>query len=289
MSDFEKPQNNNREGKDEAFFTRHSKSTYKTYEEILSSDDPTKQFDPENQSTPDLPESGIQLANQEAEKFFSNLDKDKDVLFFVSSNEARAIETANIYRQKGKEKGFEAIKPEHSRSGLSDEISGGEIRVIETLSIYPDDKTNALIDSVFNPPAKRGNINWDVVDPDLKRRFDEASKIIEANDKGSFGSNMAAHGEEVKKILPEVHTAEELFKTRFQNIIRLIKFGLKKSGESGLDKNIKILGFGHENYMMYALQKYFEEEGIGNCETIQFEVNDSNVESTFKTKSAQIN
>jgi hypothetical protein len=287
MNNFEKPQDNNK-GKNEAFFTRHSKSTYKTYGEITSSDNPTRSFDPENQATPDLPESGVDLAKRSAEQFFVNLDLQKDSLFFVSSNEARAIETANIYRQIGKEKGFEVIKPEHSRSGLSDKIADGEIRILETLSIYPDDKTNALIDSVFNPPAKRGNINWDIVDPDLKRRFDEASKIIEADDRGSFGPNMAVHGEEVKKILPEVHTAEELFRSKFQNIIKLIKFGLKKAEESGFEKKIKILGFGHENYLMHALEKYFQEEGIGNCETIQFNIDDEGIVAEFKGKKTNI-
>lgn len=273
----------------EVFFTRHSRSTYKTYGEMVSSEDPTKSFEPENQSLPDLPEAGVELARQEAEKFFATLDNTKDILFFASSNEARAVETANIYRETAKEKGFEIVKPEQSRSGLSDTLAGGEIRIVKTLSIYPDKNTNALIDSVFNPPAKRGNINWSVVDPELKRRFDEASKIIEADDQGSFGPNMAKHGEKIKEILPEIHTAEELFETNFKNIVRLIKFGIKKAAEANSEKKIKILAFGHENYLMYALEKYFHEEGINNCETIHFEQNGDTIEATFRNKTNEIN
>ncbi len=256
---------------------------------MVSSDDPTKPFDPENQETPDLPESGVELAKEKAGEFFGELDPRNDILFFASSNEARALETANIYRNIAKEKGFEIVKPENSRSGLSEELSNGDIRVVQALSIYPYGETNAVIDSVFNPPAKRGDINWEKIDPELKKRFDEASRIVEANDKGSFGANFAIHSEKIKEIFPEIETSKRLFETKFQNIIKLIKFGIKKAQESGLTKNIKILGFGHENYMMYALEKYFEEEGINNCETVQFEISDGSVQATFRERKASIN
>lgn len=290
MENLEKPVNKNiGERQDEAFFTRHSKSTYKTYGKMVSSEDPTKPFDPENQEVPDLPEAGVKLAREKAGEFFAGLNPENDILFFASSNEARALETASIYRNVAKERGFEIIKPEKNRSGLSEELSDGDIRVVQTLSIYPSGETNAVIDNVFNSPARRGDINWEKIDPELKKRFDEASKIIEADDRGVFGANFAVHSEKVKEIFPEIKTAREQFDTRFQNIIRLIKFGIKKAQESGLKKNIKILGFGHENYMMYALKKYFEEEGIANCETVQFEVSESDVRAMFKGKTAEIN
>jgi hypothetical protein len=118
----------------------------------------------DNNETPDLPESGVELAKEKAKEFFENLDPEKDILFFASSNEARALETANIYREIAKEKGFEIVRPENSRSGLSEELSDGDIRVVKILSIYPYGETNAVIDSVFNPPSRRGDINWSAVE-----------------------------------------------------------------------------------------------------------------------------
>lgn len=276
-------------GKGSVDFIRHSVSSYKTYGEIVSSDNPTGQFNPDEQVTPDLPEKGIELAEQEAEKFFSKFDPQKDTVFFVSSNEARALETANIFRQVAHKKGFEIIKPEHSRSKLSDKIADGEIRVLQNLSIYPDDESNAVLDGVFNSPAKRGKVNWEAVNnTELKARYDKASAIVEADDQGSFGANFSVHSEAIKQILPEITTAEELYRTQFQNLIKLLKFGMEKARATGLDKNIKIMAFGHENYLMVALEKMFQEDGIKNCEVIHFSEVEDKIKAEFRDKEAII-
>lgn len=287
----EQPINNNSEDKkreDSIDFTRHSKSAYRTYEKIFKSGDPTSGFNKEEQVTPDLPEAGVEMARKEAEKFFDSLSPEKDVLFFASSNEARAVETANIYREIAHAKGFEVVKPEHARSKMSEDISSGEIRVLGELSIYDShDAKNMLIDSVFNL-ANRDLINWDAVDPGLKAHYDEAVKIVEADDQGGFGANMAKHGEKVKEIFPEIKTAEDQFKKKFQNLKRLAKFGIKKAKESGQEKNVRILTFGHENYVVYAIQNLFEEEGIKNCETMHIEVEDDNITGKFRGKQASL-
>lgn len=279
-----------KEEKVSADFIRHSISSYKTYAEIMASEEPMQQFNPNEQLTPDLLEKGVALAKQEAEKFFATMDPEKDLIFFASSDEARAVETANIYRQVAHEKGFEIVKPEHSRSKLSDEIAEGEIRIIQNLSIYgSNSKSNAVIDSVFNPPEKRGETNWDAIDdPELKIRFKQASAIIEADDRGSFGPNFVAHGEEVKKIFPEITTAEELYKNQFGNLIKLLKFGLEKTQSAQPEKNVKILAFGHENYLMHALEKLLQEDGIKNCETMHFSIDDEGIKAKFRGKEAQI-
>ena len=230
-------------------------------------------------------ESGIKLAKQEAEKFFLSLDPQKDSLFFASSNEARAIETAGIYREIAHAKGFEVITPKNSRSNLSDEITNGEVRVIDQLSINSE---NLLIDNLFTPPMKRAGINWNAVTPELKEKYEQASKIIEANDKGSFGANFAEHGDKIKKIFPELVTAEELYKGKFGNLKKLAKFGLEKIKESKNEKNIKILAFGHENYLMYAIQNLFKEEGINNCETLHIETDGEEIKGKFRGKEATL-
>ncbi len=278
--------NNQQENNNDSIeFIRHSKSSYKTYGNILKSENPQAEFDKENQSTPDLTETGVEMAKQEAERFFNGLNPEDDSLFFASSNEARAIETANIYREVAHAKGFTILKPEHARSGLSEEIADGEIRVIDKLSI---NSRHLLIESLFNSPAKRGNINWNAVDPEFKAKYDEASKIIEADDQGSYGGNLAKHGEKIKEIFPEIETAEELFRGQFQNLKRLAKFAVKKAQESDHEKNIKILAFGHENYLMYAIQNIFQEEGINNCETMHVEVEGENIKAGFRGREANL-
>jgi len=133
------------EREDSAHFIRHSKSAYRTYEEIQKSESPEQQLDPEKQVTPDLPEAGIELAEQEADKFFEDLDPETDAIFFTSSNEARALETANIYRKAAHEKGFDIITPENTRGELAEEIGEGEIRVLKNLSLNID---NVLLSGV---------------------------------------------------------------------------------------------------------------------------------------------
>lgn len=279
------PDNENNGADHSVNFIRHSKSGYKTYGSILGSDNPHAPFNPEEQTTPDLTGAGIELARVEAENFFATINPETTSLFFASSNEARAIETANIYREIAKEKGFEILVPENPRSSLAEELGEGEIRVVHGLSINP---TNLVIDNIFQTPSKRNAVNWEMVDPEVKRKFEEASKIIEADDQGNFGPNFAKHSEVIKEIFPEIETSEELYEKQFRNIIRLIKFGIKKAEESGMDKQLKIVAFGHENYLVYALEKFFEEEGINNCEVLEVGIENGNVVGEYRGKKENI-
>lgn len=254
---------------------RHSISGYKTYKRIRSSEESLADFDPDQQTLPDLTPEGVELANNEAENFFSFSPEDTS-LFFVSSNEARAIETADIYRHIARAKGFEIIKPEHARSSLSEQTAEGEIRVLNNLSIYPN-KSKVVFDGMFNPKKYRGQINWEQIPEDVREKYDQATAIIDADDQGSFVANFAKHAEKIKEIIPEIDTPEELFNSKFKNLIRLAKFGERKIKQGASEKPIKILAFGHENYLIYFLQKYLEKENIGNCEVINFAIEDGKV------------
>lgn len=257
--------------KDEVKFTRHSRAGYKTYAEILASENPQAPFDPEKQITPDITEQGAELARSEAEKFFDGMNPETDALFFASSNEARALDTANIYRQVAHEKGFEILTPEHTRSGVADAIGEGEIRTVKNLSL---NNTNTLAGSVFNPKFLTGKENLAALDEETRQKWEEARAIIDADDKGSWGANFYHHSEEIQKIFPELKSAKDLYETNFKNLIRLAEFGMKKAQESEHPKNIKILTFGHENYISYALNKYFGDHEIKYCETITVDVGD---------------
>lgn len=75
----------------DATFTRHSASYYQSEKKHLESDDPTAPFNPEDQVVPDLPEKGVALAQEKANEYFDQRDPNEDALFFVSSNESRAL------------------------------------------------------------------------------------------------------------------------------------------------------------------------------------------------------
>lgn len=125
--------------KDDVTFIRHSKAGYKTQEAIERSGNPRAAFNPEDQVTPDLTPEGREFAREKAEEFFDGLDPAQDKLFFVSSNEARALETGNAYREVAEARGFEIITPEKSGTRVAEEIGGGQIRTLNNLSLNSQD------------------------------------------------------------------------------------------------------------------------------------------------------
>jgi len=266
-----------------AYFVRHSKSGYKTYAQTEKSENPRAPFDSEKQVTPDLTEEGIELAKRKAEEFFKTLDPTQDKLFFVSSNEARAVETANIYREIASQMGFEIIKPEKTRSKISDEVGNGEIRVLENLSLNPSD---TILFNIFLPEKLIRPANWEAVDPEFKRKWDNAREIIKNDDQGSYGGNLHKHSKAIKEFFQEVETTQQLHEKEFKNLLRLVKWAEKKFEIK--KNNIKIIAFGHENYVLNVLDESFHEKGINNCETIGISLDDQ-ATITFRDKDVQIN
>jgi len=121
----------------EASYIRHSSSNYETY--IKQAQRGDKGFNPNDQEYPDLNEKGIELAQEKAKEFFNALDPEKDILFFASSNEARALATAEVYRQEAIKRGFEIIKPSKTNLELSEEQTDGYVRVSNMPSLNIDD------------------------------------------------------------------------------------------------------------------------------------------------------
>lgn len=280
----EKPisSNESAEGENSIYFTRHSKAGYESIRAVLRSDNPQQPLKPQEQAVPDLPPDGVELAQREAEKFFNRLNPQSDALFFVSSDQVRALETADIYRQVAHKRGFEVLKPKHTRSKLPNEIGGGEIRELRDLSLKFE---NVLINTVFQTEAvlQKTNINWDAVDEETKAKWIRAREIITSDDHGSWGANFFYHSDAIKEIFPLVETAKKLHEREFRHLTRLARFGINKARESGIGKNVKMLAFGHENYLGYALDKYFDDHAIGNCETIDFTIgDDGTISADFK-------
>lgn len=270
-------------------FIRHSRAGYKSLSEIVGSSNPDRPVEPKEQIFPDLTEAGIELAEQEAEKIFSAMDPVTDAIFIASSDQSRALETAQIYKNIAKEKGFTIIAPEHDRNPLAEQMNEKEIRVVKSLSLQPE---SSLWGALFSPPAQLGPIHWEGVDPAVRLQWENARQVVLQDDKGNWGANFAHYSDVLKErgLLSDTQsTARELFETQFVQLLRLARFGAKKSAGGFNGKRIKIIVFGHENYVAKALEEYFGEEGIQNCEVVDVRVNsDDSIEMERRGKLAQV-
>lgn len=244
---------------------RHSKAEYRSNKAIIASEHPDDPFDPEQQLIPDLTEEGRQLAEREAETFFRQFDPSATELFFVSSKMVRALETANIYRKVAERLGFSVVEPEHVRSKTAQTVGEGKIRDVKNLSISV---ANMLAQYVFTPEHQLPPIRWETVSDELRQRWQKARAMIEKHEYGSWGENYHHYSETVKAIFPELTTSQELYHGQFQNLLHLVRFAEEKIRLRGSKKQLKVLAFGHENYASVALEKYFGEHALGNCEVI---------------------
>lgn len=293
MSEFHRTNREEELREDSIDFIRHSTASYKSLLGVLKGHDPTQAIGAEkieNQPLPDLTPEGVELAKQEAEKYFSRLDPAKDALFFASSNQARALETGKIYADIARAKGFEILKPDqveprNSGRTLAQRIGEGDIKVVRSLSLNIG---NVLAQCVFSPESEleKARLHWENVDADFKARWDQARAIIEADLKASWGDNFVAHSEAVKALLPEITTAKELYEKDFAHLVRLAEFGLGKARDSGIQKNVKVLAFGHENYLGTFLEEVMREEGIKNCEVMHIADTDEGLKAGFRGKEA---
>lgn len=276
---FEKNDNSpaKREKDDEFFATRHSISPYKLNESIIASDNPEAAPSADKQwFNSDLTPEGMKLAQEKAKEFFDKLNPETDALFFVSSDLVRAAETAKIYLDTARARGFEIILPRENNGpkyrNKAEEIGEGYIRKIDCLTL--DHLENMLREFVFHPDDYLNKIKDSAeVSPETREKWAAARKIIEADNKGTWGNNYAAYSEEIKKIFPNVSSAKEAYETKFKSMMKLIKFGQEKINEQNPEKNIKVLAFSHENSFLYFLNKNFGES-MKNCESIVFKVED---------------
>ncbi len=280
-TNFEKINNNPKgEGRNDEFIvTRHSISPYKLNESIIKSDNPEDSPDADKQwFNSDLTSEGINLAQEKAEELFDKLDPKTDALFFISSDLVRTAETAKIYLDTARKRGFEIIPHRERKNGRSvpenkaEEIGEGYIRKIDCLTL--DHLSNMLREQIFQPEDYLTKVkDLSRVSAETKEKWAVARKVIESNNKGTWGENYAAHSEEINKIFPDVKSAKDGYESKFKNILRLIRFGQEKINRQKPEKNIKVLAFSHENSFLYFLNKNFGES-IENCESISFKVGD---------------
>ena len=247
---------------------RHSMGGYLTDEQILSSDDPAAPMDRNQQIAPELSSKGVEHAYKSAENYFRMLDPLKDKIFFASSNLARALETANIYAEVARTRGFTILRPENVRGKQAEQIGVGDVRVVEKLSIPANEPP--LSQELFNSDRDMFHINFGALDEELRERWMAAHKIIQNDDKGSWADNYNAHADKIRAEFPEfnIRDAKESHDLQFKPLMRLAYFGIKKARELHPGESVKILAFGHENYLTVALEQYFGEQGVANCEAV---------------------
>lgn len=284
---------NNRED-DEIFGIRHSISDYTLNNGIIASNNPEAAPDSNKQwFNSDLTPEGIVLAKESAVEFLNKLNPKTDALYFVSSDLVRAAETAKIFLDEARSRGFEIILPKEEKetdlkkyNNKAEEIGEGYIRKIDCLTL--DHLENMLREFVFHPDDYMDKVkSLDNVSEETKAKWAEARKIIEADNQGTWGKNYAAHSEEIEKIFPNVKSAKTVYETKFKNMLRLIKFAQAKIEEQHPEKNIKVLAFSHENSFLYFLNKNFGES-MKNCESIGFKVADDKILATAKGKTIEV-
>ena len=272
---------------DETRIFRHSIAEYKLDEGIVQSENPERPPKANDQQfDSDLTPEGKEFARKKAEEFFDAknpetgellMNPEADALYFVSSDLVRAAETAKIFLDIARERGFEIIpsreKYRFSPRNKAEEIGEGYIRKINCLTL--NHLGNMLREKIFMPNDYLAEVVKDqqIVSEETRAKWKEARAIIESDNKDTWGKNYHAHSEKIAKIFPNVKSAEEVYKSKFFKIINLIKFAQNKIKEKNPEKNIKILGFSHENSFIHFLNENFGES-MENCENIGFKVAD---------------
>lgn len=270
-------------GKFSADYFRHSESPYKTYKAKLKSDEPNSPLNPEQQYVDDLTPKGVEIAKDAARKYFEGLNPEKDRLYFVSSNEARALGTARVYKDEAEKRGFTIIDVPEARqkNDIAYRVTGGKVRTSKKLSVNPQ---NLVLDNLFMPADKRFEVNFDKLSPDFIVKYEQAKAIVDRDNKGSYGANLVAHASEVRKIFPEVKTAESVEKEKLQKLIHTFGKYAKRHAEQGSEEDIKVLAFGHQDQMVGFLNREFGKADLQNCEAVSFDfdASDKRVEVKYR-------
>src|SRR3989344_9396635 len=93
----------------EAFFVRHGSAKYtKDIATIVDKPLEKSPFDPGKmvEDYSDLTEKGVEAAHEEAGKLLDTLNTEEDVIYVAASPAERAVQTADIYAEEAKKRGF---------------------------------------------------------------------------------------------------------------------------------------------------------------------------------------
>lgn len=156
----------------------------------------------------------------------------------LASNEVRALETAKIYKDEAEKRGFQIISVPQKQNDIGCRITKGDVKTSSRLSI---NSQNIVADNVFMPADKRFKINFDKLSPEVRKRYDAALAIVDQDNKGSYGANLVAYGDEIKKIFPEIRTSEQIEKEKLGVLIKNFRTLAKKMEKLVLKSVLKFL------------------------------------------------
>ncbi|OGI26210.1 MAG: hypothetical protein A3J76_01315 [Candidatus Moranbacteria bacterium RBG_13_45_13] len=225
----------------------------------------------------DLPPEGKELARKKAEEYFDKLNPKTDALFFVSSDLVRAAETAAIFLDVARKREFEIIKPRDDENrefkNHAEQIGEGWIRKIECLTL--SHLENMLREFVFAKKdyLEEGIVDQNAVSEETKEMWARARKIMEEGGiEDTWGKNYMKFAERFEKegIFPDVLSAEQVYKSKFFDMARMVKIAEKIIRKQNPQKNIRVLAFSHENSFLHFLNENFGEH-MHFCENIRFE------------------
>jgi hypothetical protein len=265
-------------------FMRHGESGYKTVKKDLTSENPQKAFDRENQLPEDLTEKGKLQAQEGAKEILKNLKPEQTMLHVWSSDEARAVNTSQIFIEEATKLSFKISPSNPKRKGAywltTEPISRTEVLSIST--------PNTLLATIFMPTstfrctqemlqtegesAEDAQILLNKIS-EIREIIDrENQEAIEQGEAINWGRNYAKFGDYVNTILPDVDGPEQIYRLKFIKGVRLLQ---KKSQDSNNTDHIVL--FGHENILLHFLKSQFKREHYDNCEILNFSVDHANL------------
>ncbi|MFA5925725.1 MAG: hypothetical protein WC831_02220 [Parcubacteria group bacterium] len=300
---------------------RHDDAIYSQNEMIPRSSEPLQLFEKLAQPPEDLSVKGREHAYEMANEFFNHFNPNTDEIAIASSALTRSRQTAAIYLEVAKEKGFtvkiiagddhgnvnflsqeefeklnQAKKEFHQSRGqvtkeLFERQGGNEIRTLGPLSL--DNIKQMFVEFIFHQDNYMNKVQKKYLEkiPDgYKELWAEARKIIEADNKGSWGANFLEYSEQLQRlfdehkarqssdsnIIPHFASVKDMYEKNFRNTLYLMERYDDAIDAYEADhprhKRIRVLGFSHENQLIYFLNKEFNRIGAEKGKIIGFRI-----------------
>jgi len=301
-------------------FARHDDATYSQNEMIPRSSEPLQSFEKSAQVSADLSTAGRKHAYRMANEFFDNFNPQTNEIAITSSALTRSRETAAIYLEVAKDRGFDikviAREDKHGHINLLDlpeyeeKISskrkvprgqipeelfkkqgGTEIRTLGPLSL--DNIKQMFIEFLFNNDNYMAKVQTkykNKIPPEYRDLWQQARAIIEKDNKGNWGTNFLTYSEQLQELfdkyrqehnldknkIPHFASAKDMYENNFRNALRLMARYDDAidsyEAEQTKHKKVRVLGFGHENQLLYFLKKEFGKIGVDKGEVIGFKL-----------------
>ena len=174
---------------------------------------------------------------------------------------------------------------------LFENQGNAEIRTLGLLSL--DYLKQSFVDSIYLPYdyiQQMKNDNAAKLPAAYKDIWTKCRKVIEADNRGDWGANFLTHSVCVQAMfrkykidrslddstIPSLSSVRDLYNGIFRNILKLMEkaddmLDFYESSHSE-QKKIKIIGFTHENQLLYFLKKEFNKVGVDKSSAIGFKI-----------------